>query len=86
MLVTSWPGEAERSRALGTYGAVVSAGLASGAVLGGLLAEATWRLVFFVNVPIGTGLLATWVVPSGPPHPHMPQPNHLFRHHAGGIP
>ncbi|MGH3293799.1 MAG: hypothetical protein ACRDP7_18520 [Trebonia sp.] len=35
-----------RSRALGTYGAVVSAGFASGAVLGGLLAEVTWRLVF----------------------------------------
>jgi hypothetical protein len=32
------------------------------------------------------GLLATRVVPSGPPHPHTPQPQHLFRHHAGGIP
>ena len=30
LLVTSWPGEQERSRALGTYGAVVSAGFASG--------------------------------------------------------
>jgi EmrB/QacA subfamily drug resistance transporter len=57
LLVTSWPGEQERSRALGTYGAVVSAGFASGAVLGGLLVEATWRLVFFVNVPIGIVLL-----------------------------
>jgi MFS family permease len=58
LLVTCWPGEQERSRALGTYGAVVSAGFASGAVLGGLLVEATWRLVFFVNVPIGIALLA----------------------------
>jgi EmrB/QacA subfamily drug resistance transporter len=57
LLVTSWPGEQERSRALGTYGAIVSAGFASGAVLGGLLVEATWRLVFFVNVPIGIVLL-----------------------------
>ena len=32
------------------------------------------------------GLLATRVVPPGPPHPHTPQPHHLFRHHAGGIP
>ncbi len=31
-------------------------------------------------------LLATRVVPSGPSHPHMPQPHHLFRHHAGRIP
>jgi EmrB/QacA subfamily drug resistance transporter len=58
LLVTSWPGEQERSRALGTYGAVVSAGFASGAVLGGLLVEVTWRLVFFVNVPVGIALLA----------------------------
>jgi MFS family permease len=43
LLITSWPGQKERSRALGTYGAVVSAGFASGAVLGGLLAEVTWR-------------------------------------------
>ena len=57
LLVTSWPGERERSHALGIYGAVVSAGFASGAVLGGLLAEVTWRLVFFVNVPVGVVLL-----------------------------
>jgi EmrB/QacA subfamily drug resistance transporter len=69
LLVTSWPGEAERSRALGTYGAVVSAGFASGAVLGGLLVEATWRLVFFVNVPIGLALLAASMrlLPPDPP-------------------
>ena len=58
LLVTSYPDDRERSRALGTYGAIVSAGFASGAVLGGLLVEVTWRLVFFVNVPIGIALLA----------------------------
>ncbi|MCW2542301.1 MAG: transporter [Frankiales bacterium] len=57
LLVTSWPGERERSHALGIYGAVVSTGFASGAVLGGLLVELDWRLVFFVNVPIGVLLL-----------------------------
>jgi EmrB/QacA subfamily drug resistance transporter len=69
LLVTSYPGERERSRALGTYGAVVSAGFASGAVLGGLLAEVTWRLVFFVNVPIGIVLLALSfrLLPADPP-------------------
>ena len=30
------------------------------------------------------GLLATRVVPPGPPHPQTPQPHHLFRHHAAG--
>jgi EmrB/QacA subfamily drug resistance transporter len=69
LLVTSWPGEQERSRALGTYGAVTSAGFASGAVLGGLLVEVTWRLVFFVNVPIGVALLAASLrlLPPDPP-------------------
>jgi len=69
LLVTCWPGEQERSRALGTYGAVVSAGFASGAVLGGVLAEVTWRLVFFVNVPIGVALLAASMrlLPPDPP-------------------
>jgi EmrB/QacA subfamily drug resistance transporter len=69
LLVTSWPGEQERSRALGIYGAVVSAGFASGAVLGGLLAEVTWRLVFFVNVPVGIALLVASVrlLPADPP-------------------
>jgi MFS family permease len=69
LLVTSWPGERERSRALGIYGAVVSAGFASGAVLGGLLAEVTWRLVFFVNAPVGVALLVASMrlLPPDPP-------------------
>jgi EmrB/QacA subfamily drug resistance transporter len=69
LLVISYPGDKERSRALGTYGAIVSAGFASGAVLGGLLVEITWRLVFFVNVPIGIALLiaARRLLPHDPP-------------------
>ena len=59
LLVTSWPDEKGRARALGVYGAVVSAGFAAGAVLGGALVEATWRLVFFVNAPIGAVLLVS---------------------------
>jgi EmrB/QacA subfamily drug resistance transporter len=69
LLVTAYPGEKERSRALGTYGAITSAGFASGAVLGGLLVEVTWRLVFFVNVPVGIALLAASMrlLPRDPP-------------------
>ncbi len=58
LLVTSWTEERERSHALGVYGAVSSAGFAAGAVLGGLLVELSWRLVFFVNVPVGVVLFA----------------------------
>ena len=68
LLVTSWPEERARSHALGIYGAVVSTGFASGAVLGGLLVQASWRLVFFVNAPIGVLLLACyWLLPSSAP-------------------
>ena len=68
LLVTSWPEERARSHALGVYGAVVSTGFASGAVLGGLLVQESWRLVFFVNAPIGALLLACyWLLPASAP-------------------
>jgi MFS family permease len=69
LLVTSWSGQKERSHALGIYGAIASAGFASGAVLGGLLVEVTWRLVFFVNVPVGVALLVASfrLLPPDPP-------------------
>ena len=78
LLVTSWPDEKGRARALGVYGAVVSAGFAAGAVLGGALVEATWRLVFFVNAPIGVALLlSSWRLlapdkPAGGRHADVP--------------
>jgi EmrB/QacA subfamily drug resistance transporter len=68
LLVTSWPEERARSHALGIYGAVVSTGFAAGAVLGGLLVQESWRLVFFVNAPIGVLLLACyWLLPASAP-------------------
>jgi EmrB/QacA subfamily drug resistance transporter len=69
LLVTSWPGEEERSRVLGTYGAIVSTGFAAGAVLGGILVQVTWRLVFFVNVPVGAALFVSsfMLLPPDPP-------------------
>ena len=69
LLVTSWPDDGQRSHALGVYGAVASAGFAAGAVIGGLLVQASWRLVFFVNVPVGVVLfVASWrLLPADPP-------------------
>jgi len=69
LLVTSWPDQKQRSHALGVYGAVASAGFAAGALIGGLLVEVTWRLVFFVNVPVGIALFAaSWrLLPADPP-------------------
>jgi MFS family permease len=69
LLVTSWPNEQQRSHALGIYGAVASASFAAGAVIGGLFVEVSWRLVFFVNVPVGVVLfVASWrLLPTDPP-------------------
>jgi EmrB/QacA subfamily drug resistance transporter len=44
----------ERGRALGIAGSIVSIGIVSGPVLGGLIIEnLSWHWIFFVNVPIG---------------------------------
>lgn len=69
LLVQAFPLE-ERGRALGAFGAMVGVGLALGPPLGGLLvAHASWRWIFFVNLPIG---LLAWAllqkrVPRDPP-------------------
>ncbi len=68
----------ERGRAFGMLGTTVGVGTAIGPVLGGLLIAAGgptfgWRLVFFINVPIGiTAIIlgALWVkalTPTGDP-------------------
>ena len=45
---------AERGRALGTVGMVVAAGLTTGPALGGFILEHfSWRVIFFINIPIG---------------------------------
>jgi EmrB/QacA subfamily drug resistance transporter len=48
----------ERNKALGILGAVSGSGAAIGLLLGGVLTEFVgWEWIFFVNVPIGLGLL-----------------------------
>jgi EmrB/QacA subfamily drug resistance transporter len=44
---------AGRARAIGTWSAVGALGAGLGPVVGGLLVQENWRLVFWVNVPIG---------------------------------
>ncbi len=49
---------AERPAAIGIWAAVGGIAAAAGPPLGGLLVEASWRLVFLVNVPVA--LAAVW--------------------------
>jgi EmrB/QacA subfamily drug resistance transporter len=64
----------DRGRAFGVIGTVVALGTALGPVVGGLVIaiggeEFGWRLVFFINIPIGLAVIALarrWL-PSPPP-------------------
>jgi DHA2 family methylenomycin A resistance protein-like MFS transporter len=62
---------AGRARAVGAWGAVAGIAAASGPVIGGALSSAvSWRVVFFVNVPIGLAALALMPgVRDAPRHP-----------------
>ncbi len=53
----------DRGTAFGIYGAVTGVAVAVGPVLGGVLtSDASWRWIFFVNVPIGiVALIATLI-------------------------
>jgi len=54
LIATTFPEGPQRSRAFGVYAAMSAAGGAVGLVTAGLLVTyASWRWVFFVNVPIG---------------------------------
>ena len=60
-LVTEAFPSQERGKALGMIGSVVSIGIVTGPVLGGLiLGRFSWHWIFFVNLPIG--ILGTWMV------------------------
>jgi EmrB/QacA subfamily drug resistance transporter len=59
LITTSFPEGAQRTRAIGLYGAISSVGFVAGQVLGGILVEFTsWRAVFLVNVPVGLAAAA----------------------------
>ncbi|HUR09653.1 MAG TPA: MFS transporter [Nonomuraea sp.] len=52
LIGTTFPAGASRARALAVWGSVGASGLAAGAILGGLLTAASWRLTFVINVPL----------------------------------
>jgi DHA2 family methylenomycin A resistance protein-like MFS transporter len=72
LLVHQFPDPRARARALGVWGAMGSAGVALGPVLGGVLvAAAGWRSIFLVNVPVCvlTVLLLRRYVAESPKNP-----------------
>lgn len=60
LLTASFAEGPERTRAVAYYGAVAGIGASLGLVLGGILTDwITWRVGFFVNVPIGIIMMLT---------------------------
>ena len=58
LLSIHFPEGPERTRALGWYGATAGIGASVGLVLGGILADLlSWRVGFFLNLPIGLALM-----------------------------
>ena len=58
LIAVTFPEGSARNRAMAVYAAMTAAGGALGLILGGALVEAaSWRWVFFVNVPIGLVVL-----------------------------
>ena len=50
---------AERAKAMGVFGFVLSGGGTAGVLLGGVLTDLlAWHWIFLVNIPIGVGVYA----------------------------
>jgi EmrB/QacA subfamily drug resistance transporter len=54
IVTTTFTDGAQRTKALGVWSAIAAGGAAVGLLMGGVLTDiASWRWVFFVNVPVG---------------------------------
>src|ERR1700722_12314934 len=59
IITTTFTETDERTKALGIWSAIAPSGSAVGLLLGGVLTDvASWRWVFFINVPIGLSTIA----------------------------
>ncbi len=61
LVINAFPKE-ERGRAMGIYAGVSMVFLSLGPLLGGLLTEIDWRLVFWVNVPVAAATIILTLV------------------------
>ncbi|CAO5251466.1 DHA2 family efflux MFS transporter permease subunit [Frankia sp. AgKG'84/4] len=78
LLATTFTDGPARHRALGVFSMMAGLGLTIGLILGGLLATASWRWVFFINLPFGAALV--YLAPRYLKEP----PRHRARFDIGG--
>lgn len=72
LIATNFPEGSARNKALGIFSTVAGLGMTAGLILSGVLTSVgSWRLVMFINVPIGVAivLLAPKYVAEPPRHP-----------------
>jgi EmrB/QacA subfamily drug resistance transporter len=75
LLSTSFPEGQQRARAMAAYGALAGIGTAAGLIMGGVLTETlSWRVGFFLNIPVGLAamLAAPRFLPETARHPGRP--------------
>ncbi|HXF97626.1 MAG TPA: MFS transporter [Gaiellaceae bacterium] len=59
LLMVMFTGQAERAKAMGVFGFVLSGGGVLGVLLGGVLTDLlSWSWIFLVNLPVGIGVFA----------------------------
>jgi EmrB/QacA subfamily drug resistance transporter len=78
IIATTFPDRAERSRAIGVFGAMSGLSLGLGPILGGALVDSLgWHSIFWVNVPIAVAAIAgtaLFVPESRAARPRRPDP------------
>jgi MFS transporter, DHA2 family, methylenomycin A resistance protein len=72
LISQAYPDLVRRARAVALWSVGGVAASTSGPVLGGLLTLASWRLIFFVNVPVGVVALALLARSTRSPHHGVP--------------
>jgi EmrB/QacA subfamily drug resistance transporter len=59
IVTTTFTDGEQRTKALGVWSAIAAGGAAAGLLMGGVLTDiASWRWVFFVNIPVGIATIA----------------------------
>jgi DHA2 family methylenomycin A resistance protein-like MFS transporter len=72
LVSNAYPDPVERARAVALWSMGGVAASTSGPILGGLLTTVTWRLIFFVNVPVGAVALVLLARSVGGPRQLIP--------------
>ncbi len=69
LLLSQYTDPAARNRALGVYSATSAVGFALGMIIGGFVGDISWRLAFFLPVPVGLAVIWAGLLGLAPDRP-----------------